>query len=263
MIRALGATLLSLFLILPVSAEPARIAIIIDDLGYRLQAGRRAVELPGAIAVAVLPKTPRGPELAEYAHQQGKEILVHLPLEAIDHRRDEPIEIRYDMDQAAFLETFDRAIAAVPNATGVSTHQGSLLTQDADRMQWLMAAMAERSSLYFVDSFTTHESVALAAARKAGVAARRRDVFLDHDRSEAALEREFARLLELARTRGIAIGVGHPYNETLAFLEDKLTTLDDIGVQLVTVREAVTVMNSQSQADSNPEGESLGIANAK
>ncbi|MEM7430429.1 MAG: divergent polysaccharide deacetylase family protein [Pseudomonadota bacterium] len=263
MIRALGAVLLLTFFPLPAFAEPPRIAIIIDDLGYRLNAGRRAVELPGAVAVAVLPATPRGSALASYAHEQGKEILVHLPLEAIDHRRDEPIEIRQHMDQCRFLDTFSRALAAVPNATGVSTHQGSLLTQDADRMRWLMTAMAEQPSLYFVDSYTTHESVALAAARDAGVPARRRDVFLDHDRSESALEQQFARLLELARRNGVAIGVGHPYVETLSFLEHKLTTLDEFGVELVTVREVVTVMNSETQADSKTAGAQLGTLNAK
>lgn len=39
--------------------SPPRIAIIIDDLGYQLAAGRRVVELPGPVACAVLPDTPR------------------------------------------------------------------------------------------------------------------------------------------------------------------------------------------------------------
>ena len=34
-----------------------RIAIIIDDLGYQLAAGHRAIDLPGPIAFAVLPAT--------------------------------------------------------------------------------------------------------------------------------------------------------------------------------------------------------------
>ncbi|MGB5719555.1 MAG: divergent polysaccharide deacetylase family protein, partial [Woeseiaceae bacterium] len=41
-----------------VDAGPARVAIIIDDLGYQLAAGRRAIALPGPIAFAVLPGTP-------------------------------------------------------------------------------------------------------------------------------------------------------------------------------------------------------------
>ena len=56
-------------------AQP-RIAIIIDDLGYQLDAGRRAIALPGPLAYAVLPATPRGRQLAEAAHRSGKEVLL-------------------------------------------------------------------------------------------------------------------------------------------------------------------------------------------
>ena len=61
-----------------------RIAIIIDDLGYQLAAGRRALELPGPIAFAVLPETPYGRRLAMLANEAGREVLLHLPLESVN-----------------------------------------------------------------------------------------------------------------------------------------------------------------------------------
>ena len=39
----------------------ARVLRAIDDLGYELDAGQRAVNLPGPVACAVLPSTPRAP----------------------------------------------------------------------------------------------------------------------------------------------------------------------------------------------------------
>ena len=66
-----------------VGAEPtARIAIIIDDMGYRLDAGRRAIELPGPISFSFLPGSPRARTLAVQAFESGKEVLLHLPLQA-------------------------------------------------------------------------------------------------------------------------------------------------------------------------------------
>ena len=44
-----------------------RIAIIIDDLGYQLEAGHRTIDLPGPVACAILPSTPRATSLAEAA----------------------------------------------------------------------------------------------------------------------------------------------------------------------------------------------------
>jgi polysaccharide deacetylase 2 family uncharacterized protein YibQ len=42
-----------------------KIALIIDDLGYERAAGERAIALPGRVAFAVLPHTPRGTFRAE------------------------------------------------------------------------------------------------------------------------------------------------------------------------------------------------------
>ena len=222
-----------------VQAEPSpRIAIIIDDLGYRLDAGHRAIELPGPVAYAILPGTPRGRALAETAHRSGKEVLLHLPLEAVEHHGPpEPSGITLDMSRSAFQEAFAAAIESVPFAIGVSSHRGSLLTRHPGHMRWLMEEIRARDGLFFVDSFTTHASVALQMASEAGVVAAKRDVFLDNDRSAGALAREFGQLMRLAKKRGAAVGIGHPYPETLEFLERKLRTLDAEGIALVPVSE--------------------------
>ena len=87
--------------------SPPRIAIIIDDLGYRLDAGRRAIALPGPLSFAVLPGTPQGRELARVAHESGKEVLLHLPLEAVAHDGPpEPGGLTLDMTRSQFREAF-------------------------------------------------------------------------------------------------------------------------------------------------------------
>ena len=224
-----------------VKAEPApRIAIIIDDLGYQLEAGRRAIALPGPLAFAVLPGTPRGRLLAETAHKSGKEVLLHLPLQAVERDGlEEPGGITLDMSRATFRDTFHTAIESVPYAIGVSSHRGSLLTRHPGHMDWLMEEIRARKGLFFVDSFTTRQSVAMQIAREAGVVAIRRDVFLDTQRDDASLQREFERLKSLARKRGIAVGIGHPYPETLDFLERNLRAMDSEGFELIPISEAL------------------------
>ncbi len=215
-----------------------RIAIIIDDLGYHLEAGRRAINLPGPIAYAILPGTPRGRSLAETAHAMGKEVLLHLPLQAVERDGvEEPGSVTLDMSHRKFQRTFATAINSVPFAIGVSSHRGSLLTRHPGHMEWLMAEIRARDGLFFVDSFTTSESVAMQLAAEVGVAAVRRDIFLDNDRTPDALAVEFQRLLKLARQQGIAVAIGHPYPETLEFLEQKLQELEDDGVELMPVSE--------------------------
>ena len=217
-----------------------RIAIIIDDLGYQIEAGLRAIELPGAVSYAVLPATPNGRVLALLAHQRGKDVLLHLPFEAEDREnRDEPGAITLDMSHRAFRAAFASALESVPNAVGVSNHRGSLLTRHPGHMGWLMEEIAARDGMFFLDSYTTHQSVAMQIAAERGVATSRRHVFLDNDRSAEAINREFARLTELARRDGLAIAIGHPYPETLTFLEAKLANLEADRVTLIPVSQAV------------------------
>lgn len=219
------------------NTEPQpRIAIIIDDLGYRLEAGRRAIRLPGPVAFAVLPGTPHGSRLARFANDRGKEVLLHLPLEAVDRRGPvEPGGITLDMSHIVFKEAFAEAIETVPFAVGVSSHRGSLLTRHPGHMAWLMQEIGERGGLFFIDSYTTPDSIALKVAAEAGVVATRRDVFLDHERSVEAVMRELARLKSLARQNGQAVAIGHPFPETLEVLERELPLLAAEGIEVVTI----------------------------
>ena len=108
-----------------------------------------------------------------------------------------------------------------------------------------MEEISDRGDLFFVDSYTTHESVAIQVAGESGVAATRRHVFLDSDRSPAAVAREFDRLTGLARKQGVAVAIGHPYPETLDFLERKLAELDDTVIRLIPVSKAINFVEPE------------------
>ena len=221
-------------------ADAPRVAIIIDDLGYHLANGKRAISLPGPVAMSVLPGAPRARTLAQQAHASGKEVLLHLPLQAYDDdARAEPAEIVMDMSRARVGDTFQQALEAVPHVVGVNSHRGSLLTRHPGHMAWLMQEIAAREEMFFIDSFTTHQSVALQIAEESGVDAVKRDVFLDPNPDPETIAREFERLKRLARKRGQAIGIGHPYPATLELLERELPRLAEEGFQLVRISELV------------------------
>ncbi len=224
-----------------IAGERPKISIIIDDLGYQIEAGRRAIHLPGPVAYAVLPGTPGAARLARLAHGEGKEVLVHLPLHASpDDDGQEPIGIHLDMSRHQFAGAFAEALSSVPFAVGINNHRGSLLTRHPGHMRWLMEEISQHGDLFFVDSYTTHRSVALQIAWEAGVSACKRDVFLDPDPRPETLAREFERMKKLARERGSVVAIAHPYLTTLAFLEQRLPELEREGFELVTISEVAT-----------------------
>lgn len=240
MLRRSFLTALFLFLSSASLAEAPRIAIIIDDLGYHLANGKRAISLPGPVTFSFLPGSPRALMLADHAHENGKEVLLHLPLQATSSEgRSEPSEIDFDMSREMMSAVFDQALQSVPHAIGINSHRGSLLTRHPGHMRWLMEEIRDRENLFFIDSYTHHESVALQIAHETGVSAVKRDVFLDPDRSPQTVAREFERMKTLARQRGQVIAIGHPYPDTLALLEEQLPRLLEEGFELVNVSELV------------------------
>lgn len=227
-----------------------RIAIVIDDIGYERIAGERTIALPGPIACAILPDAPRAASLARAAHAQGKEVMLHLPMQAANHTGNtEPDYLTIDMSRAGFSAAFDQAIDAVPHAIGVNNHRGSLLTRHPGSMRWLMEEIRERDSLFFLDSFTTHRSVAMQIASETGVSAIKRDVFLDAEPTLEAVEYQFERLKRIASERGVAVGIGHPYDVTLTFLEQALPELEAEGFELVPVSSLAELRTDRAETD--------------
>ena len=233
--RATGAAMLAM--VLP--AQAAQIALIIDDLGDNRGLGERFVDLPGPVAGAFLPSSPHTERLAVAAHAAGKEVLLHLPMEATRRAVSHPDAITLEDDAETLSSIVLNGLDKVPHASGLNNHQGSALTQDAERMQWLMRVLADNGGVYFIDSMTSGRSVGLRTAREHGLATARRDVFLDNVRTHAAIDKQFQRLLRLARSRGRAVGIGHPYPETFAYLEAKIPTLAEAGITLVPVSSVV------------------------
>ncbi len=215
-------------------ATAPRIAIIIDDLGYQLGPGMRAIRLPGRVAVAVLPHTPYATALASAANARGKQVMLHLPMQASgDTVPVGPGGIYLDTQRMELRETLTAALDSVPHVAGVNNHMGSLVTAHPGLMRWLMEELADRQPLYWVDSRTTTQTVALELAHALAVPALRRDVFLDHTPTPDAIAGEFARLAQLARAQGSAVGIGHPHAVTLDFLESALPSLEAQGIRLV------------------------------
>jgi uncharacterized protein len=232
--------LLCSLLLLPTLAQAqTRIAIIIDDLGYHLQRGTAITELPGAITCAVIPQTPHGPTLARLARDSGKEVILHMPMETDGYGSLDAGGLREDMSAKEFTTAIDSAVQRIPEAIGMNNHMGGVLTADDTAMDMLMTHLGEHS-LFFVDSRTTPLSVAGKKARQHGLAHAGRDIFLDNQRDLAAINTQFNRAISIARRRGHAIVIGHPYPETIEYLKNVLPLLEAAGIKLVPVSKLLT-----------------------
>jgi polysaccharide deacetylase 2 family uncharacterized protein YibQ len=223
------------------------IALIIDDLGNQHAAGQRAIELPGPVACAFLPYGHFTRQLAQQAHTRGKEVMLHLPMQSVNHDASDRGELVLDMTQQQFTRTLTAGLAAVPHVSGINNHRGSLITRHPGHMTWLMQALRQRGGLFFVDSRTTAATVARQIAEEYRVPSIERNVFLDNDRQPDAVQAEFRRLIRIAQRDGTALGIAHPYPETLQVLARELSSLEDYNVQVVSVNRLIEIETESKQ----------------
>ncbi len=223
------------------NAPQASIALIIDDLGNQYSHDSEAIKLPGTVTCAFLPYAPFTRVLAEQAYARHKEVMLHLPMQAVNEEHREAGELTLDMTRLQFKRTLQGDLAAVPHVSGINNHKGSLLTRHPGHMAWLMQDMSRQGGLFFVDSRTTVYTVARQLATEYRIPSIDRKVFLDNEQTTRAIQAQFQRLLDIARREGSALGIGHPHAETLAVLWQELARLDDYNIQLVPVSRLIKI----------------------
>ncbi len=214
-----------------------RLAIIIDDVAD-LQTANEIWSLSAPLTVSVLPYAPEAIAIAEAA--DGHEVFLHLPMEPVGLQDPGLNALTTALPGESVAARVEWALEQVPGAVGFNNHMGSRLTSDHVAMDRLFEALeGYQERLIFVDSLTHPESIASAAARRAGFIARDRDIFLDHDPGPAAVERQLTRALERAVDEGAAIAIGHPRPETLGALQSLSERAEAAGVDIVPVRELI------------------------
>ncbi|TYA15762.1 divergent polysaccharide deacetylase family protein [Aggregatibacter actinomycetemcomitans] len=223
---------LTALLWLPV-AYSAKLAIVIDDLGYHPKEDAQILALPKAVSVAIIPAAPYAKQRNQQAHQQGRDILIHMPMETVSKMKIEGGGLHLGMNQEEVNHRVQTAKKIVSHAIGMNNHMGSAATADVPLMTKLMTALRERH-LFFLDSRTIGRSVAGKIAKAQGVLALDRHIFLDDSNDLADVQRQFRAAVQYAQKHGTAIAIGHPRKNTIAVLQADIINLPS-DVQLVSM----------------------------
>ena len=225
----------------PLKKEPKnKVAIIIDDMGYSLEAIREICSLKAPLTVSVLPYSPLARETAWIAYQSGLEVMLHLPLESINNTENNDMEglIHSRMSREEIERMVDSELEQVPYIKGVNNHMGSKITANRPLMNIILQRLMDRD-LFFVDSRTSGRSVAYRVAQSLGIPSTFRNVFLDGSSQEEYIQKKLIELFRLAQKKGKAVGIGHPFKETLKVLKENLDRVNEFDLELVLVSQIV------------------------
>ncbi|HOI80702.1 MAG: divergent polysaccharide deacetylase family protein [Thermovirgaceae bacterium] len=215
--------------------RPPVVAVIVDDLGFSMDAARRLSSVPLPLTWAIIPYQRFSRTTAEMAGEMGIPFIVHLPMEAKGFPGDPHALVRAGMAPEEVRASVRNALWSLPGATGLNNHQGSRATEDPRAMKGVMLEL-KAEGLLFVDSRTSGGSVAYPVALDSGLPATLNRVFLDHYDEEIFLQEQFRKTFALARKNGGAVAICHARPGTMDFLP-KLYEMAPEDIEFVTVPE--------------------------
>jgi len=188
-----------------------------------------AAAIAGLPADVSLSFSPTAPELGDWiaaARAFGHEALVDLPLQSKAKRDVGALGLLIGLNDN---ET-DRRIGAIadraPSVFGFAGAGGDALLLD-DTATATLAREIARLGLAFIDTSGEPMSLALPAAREAGLAAARSQVTLDERPSRTAITERLAAAAGLAQEEGRALAVAQASAVTVTVLADWLRRLGD------------------------------------
>lgn len=215
----------------------AKIAIIIDDIGYQIEIAEQIMSLNYPVAISVLPFLPHSQFVAQMAKEKGLTVLLHLPME--------PHNTNTDPGKGAIFTTMnEREIKAkilanlkdIPYVDGVNNHMGSKATEDEFIMRTVLHELKERN-LFFIDSMTSPHSIGYQLSKEMGLKTAQRTVFLDNEQNIDYIKNQVVVLKNTALKYGSAIAIGHPYCNTIDVLKELESIVEPESVEIVPLKE--------------------------
>lgn len=210
-----------------------KLALIVDDCGQWVDIERGFIALPVPLTLSVLPHVHAGTQIAQEAHDAGKGVMLHLPMETLSGMYPGPGEVKTSMSDAQVVAQVQDDLAQVPLAQGVNNHEGSKASADPRVMRDVMHVLAEHGDLFFIDSRTSAASVGAQEANAVGIPSASRDVFLDNREDVTYTESQLREAAAIALRTGSAIAIGHPRATTLAAVRAMIPQLQAQGITFV------------------------------
>lgn len=219
-------------------ADRPRVTLIVAGLGLDLEATDAAIsKLPASVTLAFSPYAPNLTVLMAQARAKGHEVLLELPLEAEGYPAEDPgpLGLMTTLPPAENLQRLERLLGTASGYTGVLARGGGRFTQTADQMRIVLQALGERGLLY------VHPENAMTPPGTEGLDIRTATATLAVDARpfRGAIDARLGYLSDVARARGISVGVARPLPVTFDRLGLWARDLERGGVLLAPASSTV------------------------
>lgn len=222
-----------------VGASP-KIAIVVGDLGLSQTGTQEALEkLPPQVTLGFAPYGASLDRWTAKARQDGHELLLQVPLEPFDYPDNDPGEntLLIGKDTRQNIENLHRVMGRLTTYVGVVNYMGARFTSEAAALDPVMQEISLRGLLY-LDDGSSPRSVAEQSAGKFKTTFARADLVIDAVPTPNEIAGRLTQLEQIARTRGLAVGVASARPATIKALASWTSGLDSRGITLVPITAA-------------------------
>ncbi len=196
---------------IPPAKNGATLVFVIDDAGLNVEYTKKYATLPFPITIAVLPKLAHSKDCAYVVRSNGKELILHQPMQSLNHNLDPgPGKISVDMSFSQIYATVNENLEEIgPGVKGLNNHEGSEVTEDVLRIGAVLDVCAE-NGIYLLDSRTTANTQAPQAALERDMKIfEKSGPYIDNVVTREAMLAEIYKSLDAANRQGSAIVIAH------------------------------------------------------
>jgi len=222
------------------AAANARVVLIVGGLGISQTGTQEALRvLAPDVTLAFAPYGASLDRWMARARSDGHELLLQLPMEPFDYPDNDPgpHTLLTGAPAEANGEKLQFLLGRLTNYVGVVNYMGAKFTANDPALGPAMKEIGGRG-LMWVDDGSSSRSLAEATARTSRTPFARADVVIDGVAADDMIDARLAQLEQMARAKGIAVGVASALPITLRRLSGWTKTLDARGITLVPVSAA-------------------------
>jgi polysaccharide deacetylase 2 family uncharacterized protein YibQ len=223
------------------AAKMPVVAIVVGGLGVGAAKTTDAImKLPAAVTLAFTPYGSDPAKLAERARAQRHEVLLQIPMEPFDYPDNDPgpqtllttLSAEQNLDRLYWHLSRFQGYAGIANFMG-----GRFVVTDAV-MQPIVREAAKRG-LGYLDDGSAPRSVASSLAAGQTMPFARADFSIDAVPTAVEIDRTLAKLENLAKERGIAVGIALALPISIERIGVWIKALESHGIMLVPLTTAM------------------------
>ena len=228
------------------------ISLIVGGLGINRTHTRSAIdELPPEVTLSFVPYARGLQSWVNAAREAGHEVLIEMPMQPHDYGRISPHPHTLSTSAAPSenIRRMEWVLSRASGAFGVVNYQGDKFAADADAVQPVMDALAERG-VAMVEDGSLSRSVLRTASAKSGAVFAAADHTIDNDTDASAIHGRLLELEHAAQSNNAALGTGFAYPVTIDVVQEWADRLEAKGILLAPASSALRRAPSPRQVTS-------------